>query len=94
MTTIVDGLKVVWDKQNRSYLCQGHGHSFLAWFAGTPSSVETEIFKDSNSRLECIGTLDMPAPNWPFEAPTETEVATEFSRQLRLLIADSDHLSK
>ena len=88
MAALIDGLKVVWVEEDRIFLCQGNGYSFMAWFAGTPSTVEAEIFKDSNPHLECIGTLDMPAPNWPNSPPTEAEVATEFSKQLRQLKSD------
>jgi hypothetical protein len=90
MTALVDGLKVVWVEKDKTFLCQGNGHSFFAWFAGTPSSVEAEIFVDSNPKLECIGVLDMPAPNWPKAPPTETEVATEFSKQLRKLDSEKN----
>jgi len=92
MAALIDGLKVVWDEKTKRYLCQGLGHSFSAWFAVTPVSVEAEIFVNSNPHLDCIGVLDMPALHWPVAPPSETEVATEFSKQLRQLIADSGHM--
>ena len=51
MAALIDGLKVVWVEEDRIFLCQGNGYSFMAWFAGTPSTVEDFQGFKSTSRM-------------------------------------------
>lgn len=87
ISATVDGMKVVWDRVERNYLCSGHGYAFRAWFAGTPPVVEAEVFAGRLQDANFVAMLHAPAPGWPATVPTAEEVAIAFGRQLKEQIA-------
>lgn len=85
MAAMVDELKVIWDSVSRAYWCAGQGFAFNAWFAGTPAEVEAELF-DPKDSTRLLGLLYCPAPGFPAVVPSEYEVASSFSAQLRRMV--------
>lgn len=87
MSATVDGLKVVWDAREQRFYCAGHGYAFTAAFAGTPMSIEAEVFDGSDPKRAQVAYLLTPAPAWPDAPPSEEDVARVLTAQLQRQLA-------